>query len=177
MSEGQNNVLALALANNELDKFLVGEPFYFFETKDDNDDPQNVVVAFDLLILPYWREACDPLFPQFFAAALLQMLKTYPDTNRAIYMAHRWIWYYQSCLSEKRMKPAGLYTDIFEFDLTSVASVLKEKLEANKTDLITDTRWAGAEWNSKRGLWDPLIRTAIGVRDKLGGPDFVPSNV
>ena len=177
MAVNQNDRLFLALANGELDKFLVGEPFYFFETKDDNDDPQNVVVAFDLLILPYWWETRDPLFPKRFADALLQMLKIYPDPNRAIYMVHRWIWYYQSCLSEKRMKAAGLYTDIFEIDLTSVASVLKDKLEANKADLITDTRWAGAVWNSKNGLWDPLVRTAMGVRDKLGGPDFVPSNV
>lgn len=177
MAVNQDGVLALALAHDELDRFLVGEPFYFFETKDDNDDPQNVVVAFDLLLLPYWRETRDPLFPKHFADALLQMLKTYPDTNRAIYMAHRWIWYYQSCIGEKRMKPGGLYADLFEVDLTAVALVLKDKLEANKAGLITDTRWAGAGWNSKRGLWDPLVRTAIGVRDKLGGPDFVPPNI
>lgn len=56
MSYHQNNVLFLALANNELDKFLVGEPYYFIETKDDNDEPQNVITAFKLLFMPYWRE-------------------------------------------------------------------------------------------------------------------------
>lgn len=171
----QDDLLILALENDELDRFLAGEPFYFFETKDDNDDPQNVVVAFDLLILPYWRDTCAPLFPKRFADTLLQILKKYPDTNRAIYMACRWIWYYQCCRSEKRIKPAALYSDLFEVDLTTVASVLKDKLEANKADLIIDTRWAGAEWNSKNGVWDRLVRTAIGVRDKLGVPDFVPS--
>ena len=52
-----DNILRLAIERGDLDRFLVGEPYYFFETKDDNDDPQNVVVAFDLLFKPYFR--CD----------------------------------------------------------------------------------------------------------------------
>jgi hypothetical protein len=55
-------MLLLALANNELDKFLVGEPSYFQEAKSDNDEPQNIVAAFDLLLLRYWQETHDPFF-------------------------------------------------------------------------------------------------------------------
>ncbi|SOQ13822.1 hypothetical protein [Pseudomonas syringae group genomosp. 3] len=61
MSYDKDNVLFLALQNDELDRFLVGEPFYFLETKDDNDEPQNVPVALRLLFLPYWREVRETL--------------------------------------------------------------------------------------------------------------------
>jgi hypothetical protein len=177
MSTRQDNVLLLALANDELDKFLVGEPFYFLEAKNDNDEPQNVVAAFDQLLVPYWRETRDASFPARFVATLLTILATYPDRNRAIYIAHDWVWYYRFCLSKKRAQPDGPYAELFEIDMGGVAVALKRQLEINKADLIADTRWAGAAWNSQNGMWDPLMRTALMVRDKLGGPDFVPANI
>jgi hypothetical protein len=66
---------------------------------------------------------------------------------------------------------------LFEIDMSAVALALQVQLEANKAALVVDTRWAGAAWNSQHGLWDPLMRTALVVRDKLGGPDFVPFNI
>lgn len=177
MVTDDENVLILALAYNELEKFLVGEPFYFQEAKNDNDEPQNVIAAFNQLVLQYWLDSRDSSFPSRFVSALIAVLCTYPDQNRAIYAVSDWIWYYRYCLSKKYSQSAGRYAELFEVDLTFAASVLKQQLEANKADLITDIRWAGAAWNSKHGMWDPLIRTAIGVRDKLGGPDFVPSNI
>jgi hypothetical protein len=177
MSKNLDNVLLLALANNELEKFIVGEPFYFQEAKNDNDEPQNVIAAFNQLVLRYWLDSRDSSFPSRFVSALIAVLHTYPDQNRAIYAASDWVWYYRYCLSKKYAQPQGMYADLFDVDLNQVASVLKQKLEENRADLCGDTRWAGVGWNSKRGMWDPLIRTAIGVRDKLGGPDFVPSNL
>jgi hypothetical protein len=174
---GQDDPIAQILANDELDKFLVGEPFYFLETKNDNDEPQNVVAAFDQLLVPYWCETRDASFPARFVAALLTILATYPDRNRAIYIAHDWVWYYRFCLNKKRAQPDGLYAELFEIDMGGVAVALKRQLEINKADLIADTRWAGAAWNSQNGMWDPLMRTALMVRDKLGGPDFVPANI
>ncbi|WP_443696762.1 hypothetical protein [Pseudomonas sp.] len=177
MSANLDNVLLLALANDELDKFLVGEPFYFQEAKSDNDEPQNIVAAFDLLLLRYWQQTHDPLFPARFVAALLKILATYPDRNRAIYAAAVWVWYYRFCLSKKHAQPQGLYAGLFEIDMSAVALALQAQLEANKAALVVDTRWAGAAWNSQHGLWAPLMRTALVVRDKLGGPDFVPFNI
>jgi hypothetical protein len=177
MSTHLDNVLLLALANNELDKFLVGEPFYFQEAKSDNDEPQNVAAAFDLLVLRYWQETRNPQFPGRFVAALLKILTNYPDRNRAIYAAAVWVWYYRFCLSKKHATPDGLYADLFEIDMSVVALALQKQLESNKAALVIDTRWAGAVWNSQNGLWDPLMRTALVVRDKLGGPDFVPANI
>ncbi|MCK1787784.1 hypothetical protein L9Z73_26680 [Pseudomonas sp. TNT11] len=177
MSANLDNVLLLALANDELDKFLVGEPFYFQEAKSDNDEPQNIVAAFDLLLLRYWQETHDPLFSARFVTALLKILATYPDRNRAIYAVAVWVWYYRFCLSKKHAQPQGLYAGLFEVDMSAVALALQGQLEANKAALVVDTRWAGAAWNSQHGLWDPLMRTALVVRDKLGGPDFVPFNI
>ncbi len=107
MSANLDNVLLLALANDELDKFLVGEPFYFQEAKNDNEEPQNIVAAFDLLVLRYWQQTRDPQFPGRFVAALLKILATYPDRNRAIYVAAVWVWYYRFCLSKSRHNPRG----------------------------------------------------------------------
>ena len=55
MTTKHHNVLELALQNDELDRFLAGEPFYFLETKTDHDDPQNVIVAFDVLFMPQFE--------------------------------------------------------------------------------------------------------------------------
>lgn len=176
MSHGQDDVLLLALANNELDKFLIGEPFYFQEAITDNDEPQNVIAAFDLLILRHWRGTSDIRFADRFVAALLSILSAYADRNRAIYVASEWVWYYRHCLNKKRTQPEGEYGDLFEIDLGPVAAALKQQLEEHRPGLSSDTRWAGQTWNSPDGLWTPLMRTALSVRDKLDGPDFVPRN-
>ena len=177
MSATLDNVLLLALANDELDKFLVGEPFYFQVAKNDYEEPQNIVAAFDLLVLRYWQQTLDPQFPVRWVTALLKILATYPDRNRAIYVAASWVWYYRFCLSKKQAQPEGLYADLFEVDMGAVALALQRQLELNKAELVQDTRWAGGSWNSQNGLWGPLMRTALVVRDKLGGPDFVPANL
>lgn len=176
MSADPDNVLLVALANDELDKFLVGEPGYFHEARNDNEEPQNVVAAFDLLVLRYWRQARDARFPARFVAALLGILAAYPDRNRAVYCAAAWVWYYRFCLSKKRARPEGPYADLFEIDLGAVALALRRQLEARKAALVADTRWAGNSHNSHDGLWGPLLRTALAVRDRLGGPDFVPAD-
>lgn len=169
-----DNVLSLALANDELDRFLAGEPFYFVEAQTDNPEPQNVAQAFDELVVPQWQQ--DPSFAPRFVAALMKLLASYPDRNRAIYLAHRWVWYYRYCLSKKHAEPTGRYAGLFEVDLGGVAAQLKQLTQERKADLLADTRWAGASWNSDNGLWGPLLRTSIHLRDRLGGPDFVPDN-
>lgn len=177
MTDNLDNVLLIALADGALDKFIVGEPFYFQEAKVDTKEPQNVMAAFDLLVLDYWTKTKDETFPRKFATAMLKALETYPDKNRAIDAVAVWLWYYRYCLAQKKSNPNGIYRELFEMDTDGVAGALKHELEVNKAELITDTRWAGESWNSKQGLWEPLMRVAVGVRDKLGGPDFVPDNV
>jgi hypothetical protein len=176
MTDNLDNVLLIALADGALDKFIVGEPFYFQEAKVDTQEPQNVMAAFDL-VLDYWTKTKDETFPRKFATAMLKALGTYPDKNRAIDVVAVWIWYYRHCLAQKKSNPDGMYGDLFEMNTAGVAGALKHELEVNKAELINDTRWAGESWNSKQGLWEPLMRVAVGVRDKLGGPDFVPDNL
>jgi hypothetical protein len=177
MKNNSDNVLLIALADDALDKFVVGEPFYFEEAKADTKEPQNVRDAFDLLVLDYWKKTKDETFSGKFATAMLKALKTYPDKNRAIYAVAFWIQYYHYCLKQKKSNPNGKYRELFEMDTAGVAGALKHELEVNKAELITDTRWAGESWNSKQGLWEPLMRMALGIRDKFEGPDFVPNNL
>ena len=171
-----NDILVRAIASNELEKFLIGEPPYFLEAKNDNEEPQNVSQAFDSLIIPYWKRTKNVGFPLEFLRALINLIDAYPDKNRAIYVVHDWIWYYLFCLGKKRVQPFGHYGDLFEIDLGELAALLKKCLEDNKRGLIADQRWAGGLWNSKNGMWEALLRTSEAVRDKLNGPDFVPAN-
>jgi len=78
MTDSLDNVLLIALADDALDKFIVGEPFYFQEAKVDTQEPQNVMAAFDL-VLDYWMRTKDETFPDQFATAMLKALGTYPD--------------------------------------------------------------------------------------------------
>lgn len=175
MTETSTNVLALALKNNELLKLLVGEPFYFFETKTDNNEPQNVIAVFDLLFMPCFRtngEALSVLLPH----ALMDMLETYPDRHRAIYMTESWIWCYHYYLAKRQAHPDGAYAALPDIDFTELAFALKKQLEVNKPELMADKRWAGEAWNSDHGLWEPLMRSALHVRDTLGGPDYMPTD-
>jgi hypothetical protein len=175
MTAKNNDILTRALANDELDKFLIGESPYFFEAKIDNDEPQNVSAAFDLLVLPYWKRTGDLNFPARLFGSLVGLLQSYPDKNRAIYVAHDWIWYYLYCMVKKRTQANGVYGDLFEVDLNALAAILKAELESNKESLIGDKRWAGATWNTTNGMWDPLLKVSEAVV-KLSGPNFVPDN-
>ena len=175
MNPTADNILVRAIDRNELEKFLAGEPPYFFDAKSDNEEPQHVTHAFDVLVVPYWTRTKDADFPRKFVAALFKLLNSYPDKNRAIYVAHDWIWYYTYCIHRKSGQSPGQYGDLFEVDFSGVASLLKSLLESNRQALINDERWAGASWNSNNGMWGPLLKTSENVRDKLGGPDFVPN--
>ncbi|MFY1665685.1 hypothetical protein [Pseudomonas sp. Pseu.R1] len=96
----RDNILQLALTNNALEKFIVGEPPYFQKGKTDNEEPQNVMGAFDQLVVRHWRETHDARFASQFVAAQLSALATCPDANRAMYMVSDWLWYYRFCLTK-----------------------------------------------------------------------------
>ncbi|MFJ3485561.1 hypothetical protein ACIPL1_19545 [Pseudomonas sp. NPDC090202] len=166
-----------ALACDELDRFLLGEAPWFQVARSDNDEPQNVMAAFDQQVLHYWREHRDARFPGQLVKALCDVLTDCADRSKAIYVVSDWVWYYGYCRSKQHAQPGSEYTDLFELDLEPVGAMLKQQLQANKALLIADTRWAGSPWNSQSGLWEPLMRTALNVRDTLGGPDFVPVNI
>lgn len=97
------------------------------------------------------------------------MLATYPDRTRAIYIAADWVWYYRFCQDKQRQQPLGPYGDLFDVDMGSVAVALKRLLENHKAELVADTRWAGAAWNSPDGMWTPLMRSAVMVRTSWVG--------
>lgn len=175
MIQDNENIFSKAFLNNEIDKFLVGELPYFFEAKSDDDEPQNVRQAFDSLIVPLWKKTHSEEIPLRLFSALGDVIERYPDKNRALYVAHDWLWYYSFCLNKKRKDPSGYYGDLFEVDISDLAARLKVNVEMSKKSLVGDHRWAGAAWNSQDGMWTPLLRISTQVRDVLGGPDFVPA--
>jgi hypothetical protein len=169
-------ILYDALNKNNLDSFLLGLPPYFFESKTDNNEPQNIPQAFDLLIIPYWKKEKNTEFPKKFENSLMEILTKENDKNRSIYVTHDWIWYFLYCKNEEKLHPNGIYNDLFELDFTAISSTMKFLMQNNKDKLSSDKRWGGADWNSKNGMWDPLIRIAKDIRDNLNGPDFFPCN-
>lgn len=158
-----------AIKNGEVTKFLAGEPPYFIDAKNDNEEPQNVNDAFKLVIFAAWQESYDPKVPDAFSAGLTELLCSHQDSNKAIYLACGWLWFYAYCLKDKKENVGSVYKDLFEIDLELLALTLRNALEANESPLRSDKRWAGAEWNSQEGLWAPLVRLAITIRDQLGG--------
>lgn len=64
-----------------------------------------------------------------------------------------------------------------DVNMGSVGVALMRLLERHKAERVADTRWAGAAWHSPDGMWTPLMHSALMVRDKRGGPDFVPANI
>jgi len=166
-----------ALAAGEVPAFLAGEPPYFVPARNDNEEPQNFDAAFDTAVLPTWRASRDPRIPAALEQALLQLLRAPADVNRALYVAENWIRCHAYRAWKQRTGPAPAPgEELFDLDLAPAAAALKALMASNKDALRRDQRWAGAAWNSPDGLWTPLVRTALFVRDKWGGPDFVPAN-
>lgn len=55
-------------------------------------------------------------------------------------------------------------------NLENGRKVMQDATTMNRRETAKQKIWAGADWNSEAGLWDPLVRTAHHVRDKLNGP-------
>lgn len=162
----------------EVDRFLAGIAPYFVVSRSDTDEPQNFDAAFDTELLAAWRATRDPAIPVAFLDGLVRLLRSHPDANLAVYVAENWIrCYAYRAWKRQGGQPSAPRDDLFELDLAPAAALLKAAIEANEDSLRQDRRWAGAQWNSPDGLWTPLVRTALFVRDKWGGPDFVPSRI
>ncbi len=162
----------MPLANNDLDKFLVGEPFCFQEAKSDNDEAtecgRSVRSVGGALLA---RDPATRNSPEAVSSRpCFKILATYPDRNRAIYAAAVWVWwYYRFCLSKKRTNPDGLYADLFEVDMVPWQWPCRSSWNATRLPLSAIP--LGGRWlDGQNGLWGPLMRTALVVRDKLGGP-------
>lgn len=168
MAVSQPDLLSQALARDALGAFLLGEPPYFHEARAEHEEPQNVGAAFEALLLPYWHRTTDPELGERLTRACLALLAGHPDHNRAIYCVHAWIWEY-------RYAQVGKGIPVFDWRLEPVVVTLKASIERARTALVGDTRWAGAPWNSTDGIWGALLRASLHLRDRLGGPDLVPS--
>jgi hypothetical protein len=116
------------------------------DSRNDNDDPQYVIGAFDQ-IFAHWRTTLNADFAEYFTESLSYALAQGTELNLAIYMTSNWLWCYRYCLHEQ-----GRYAGLFEVDITALGGQLKQALHANKANLMADRRWAGAEWNSPNGL-------------------------
>lgn len=112
-------LLAAALSRGELHRFILGDAEYRLNSRNDNDDPQYVIGAFEQ-IFAHWRTTQNADFAEYFTESLLYALAQGTDINLAIYMTSDWLWRYRYCLHEQ-----GRYAGLFEVDVSTLGEQLK----------------------------------------------------
>lgn len=150
--------------NDELGLFLMGIGKYQVKGHSDLSMPNDYNECWRQEIIPFSR--IDDALPRKLAMTLLRLLEYEEDYNLALYTIIMTInWYYF-------FKKEGLIN--FEFELDDLVEPFKNRICAQKNNLMKDTRWAGAEWNSEDGLWEPFLHATTFIKNKYHGVDLVP---
>jgi hypothetical protein len=105
-----------------------------------------------------WRRDCG---------AVEQFLTYREDRANALYMLAFLLVDYYGCKDDREIS--------FRLPIEDLFPQIRAAFEDDRDLLKNDKRWAGVEWNSKCGLWYPVVRALTRVRDDFGGPDLMPS--
>ncbi len=156
-----------AIDRNELPLFLKGVNDYKVIGRSDMNEPNDYLACWEQEIIPYSKTNSE-ILAKTIPSALAILLNDKSDIDCNIYtVVNHIFWYYY--FKNKQ-------TISFEISLNEISRQLKETLLSNKQNLRTDKRWGGAEWNSESGLWEPIIRVAVAIKDQYQGIDFMPEN-
>jgi hypothetical protein len=158
------NKIIKAIQQNELSLFFLGKGEYHIEANRRNDlpDPNNFLWCWESEIIPFLNNERDKInFDNIF----VDILKQEKDTALAINVViTNLFWYYY-------FKKKGDINIAIKFSATE--KILKKMLLDNKEKLMQDKRWAGAEWNSSNGLWEPLQRVANSIKNEYNGINLI----
>jgi hypothetical protein len=154
-----------ALNEGRLKEFFLGEGG-FYTTVPDFPDEYSINAGWRKFLLPYvqsdhYSQSFIPLFKKH----LLELLDE-QDVNKGIYyfIRHLYSYYYY--------KQEGKIT--FELPFTDgEKEMIKAALSKNRQQLKQDKRWAGADWHSQDGLWEPLQNDLTIIKDRFGGIDLL----
>jgi len=139
-----------AIKKGELHLFLIGKGEYKCHGRSDYPDPTDYLACWEKEIIPYFNENNSIESVLRLYNSIIMLFDYANDINLGLYSiaAHiEWCNYFEK---GKKIQ--------FSLDWKSIAEKLKLAVEINKERLIADKRWAGAEWNSNQGLYEPIIR-------------------
>lgn len=139
-----------AIKNGELHLFLVGDGVYKCHGRSDYPDPTDFLACWEEEIIPYFNKNNAIESAMEFYNAIKKLFNYTDDVDLGLYSIATHVFLYHSFESENKLQ--------FKLDWLSIAKELQSAIELNKKKLIVDTRWAGAEWNSSQGLYEPICR-------------------
>jgi hypothetical protein len=163
-----SNLFEESLSKNQLNEFLLGEPPYFIQDISGYEEPQCVSIALLGHVVPFWESHPNHDVGASIAAALSEILKSYPDRHRAMYTSIDWVVFYLQYRS--KCKSTNPETPYFSMDVTGILHSIASMMKENENTLRLDKRWAGAAWNSDSGLLAPMQRA---MRDAQRGANVV----
>ena len=139
-----------AIKKGELHLFLIGKDDYICQGRSDYPDPTDYLACWEKEIIPYFNSNNSIESVMGLYNSLIMLFDYVKDINLGLYSIAKHIFWYYYFEKEEKVR--------FLLDWKTIAEKLKLAVEINKERLIADKRWAGAEWNSSQGLYEPIIR-------------------
>lgn len=161
---GENKVknkFQQSLINNELSNLICGEGEYFiFDREAGGHWPMG---SYKSYVEP---NLLNGILPVEFWEQLYLCFDRVDDLNIFLDNLVAYFIPYYNCLD----------SDLKKLRVTNTPAVIihkiKEILQLNKENLLTDLRGTGSEWNTKTGLWGGITSNLLIIR-KRGGPNFL----
>lgn len=154
-----------ALNEGRLRHFLLGEGI-FYVAAPDLPDEHSVNAGWRKFLLPYVAgEHYSGSFTSLFKKDMLALLDE-QDAGKGIYYFVRHLYSYYYYRQEGKITFELVFTD-------EEKDRIKTVINKNRQQLRQDKRWAGADWHSKDGLWEPLQKDLAIIRDRFGGADLL----
>lgn len=143
------NQVEEAILRNELPMFLIGSGLYKCMGRSDQDEPTDYLYCWESEIIPFLESKPHEFYDKFLAS-LCKLLIYEKDVILGIYSVANHIFWCLYFIDKGVIKGDVCFDDVI--------NRLFQSIELNKSNLIKDKRWAGSEWNSKQGLFEPLQR-------------------
>jgi len=152
-----------ALGKSELVNFLRGDNNYKLHQRNENADINDFMYCWDSEIIPFSK--LNNSIGTKLGDALYDLLLDVNNVEINIYTTVNTLFWYYYHRNNGRID--------FNIPLCSIEKKLKEQIKLNKNKLTSCQKWAGETWNSNDGLWSPIQKIAVKIRDEYHGINFV----
>ena len=143
-------MIEIAIEKGELHLFLMGEGGYKCHGRSDYPEPTDYLACWEKEIIPYFNENNSIESVLRLYNSIIMLFDYANDINLGLYSISRHIFLCYYFEKEEKIQ--------FHLDWKTIAEKLKLAVEINKERLIADIRWAGVDWNSSQGLYEPICR-------------------
>lgn len=143
-------MIEIAIEKGELHLFLMGEGGYKCHGRSDYPEPTDYLCCWEEEIIPYFNIYNNGKMSENLNNSILMLFNYTKDVNLGIYSAVRHVFLYHYFKKNGKIK--------FNIDEDTLLGKLQEIVKKDREHLANDTRWAGTEWNSSQGLYEPICR-------------------